>query len=148
MMVPPLLKNLIEQQKGEVNRSDRAAAETALIALGIPLESELAEFFLNYQISLFQSGVSDEQLCDIAEPSEEIAAGTQYVREAWQLPERYICLTSAQGEGAYLYEKNTGKVWDFNLASREAFLAGKENARWNGFFEFLAWYLSGEPLSR
>lgn len=142
-MIPERLKTLVQQQKGEVTRADPSAAKRALIALGIPLESQIAEFFLTYQISLFQSDVSDEQLCDIAEP-EEVAMGTQFAREVWELPERYVCLSSAQSEGAYLYDVNTGEVHDFSLASREDFLAGKEPARWKTFFEFLTWYLGGD----
>jgi hypothetical protein len=145
-MIPRHLKALIERQMGDFLRADRGAAEAALNGLGIPLDSEIAEFFLTHQISQFSSDVSDEQLCDVAEPSEEICAGTQFIRDVWELPEQYVCLTSAQGEGAYLYERSTGGVWDFNLSSREKFLAGKENARWNSFFEFLTWYLT--PIAR
>jgi hypothetical protein len=141
MVIPQGLVRLINRQEGEVIRSDRAAAEKALRTLGIPLQSEIAEFFLNYQISLFLSRVSDEQLCDVASPTEEIAQGTQFAREVWQIPDNYVCLTSVQGEGAYLYDKASGKVWDFDLASRDALLGGKLKPRWNGFFDFLSWYL-------
>ena len=67
--------------------------------------------------------------------------GTRFAHEVWELPEKYVAFTSVEGEGAYLYDKVTGQVWDFELASREAFLAGKHQPKWNSFFEFMTWYL-------
>ena len=142
-MIPPKLKRLVEQQPGHVIRSDRATAERALSELGVPFESEFAQFYLSYKVTLFRSDVSGEQLCDIAEPTAEVAAGTRFVREVWGLPEKYICFTSVQGEGAYLYDRESCQVWDFELASGEAFLAGKQKPTWNSFFDFMRWYLGG-----
>lgn len=142
-MIPMQLKKFIEKQAGDVKRTNRLAAERALCELGVPLDTEFAEFYLNYKITLFQSIVSDEQLCDVAEPSREVAQGTQFVQKVWKLPEQYICFSSIQGEGAYLYDRNTGKVWNFSLASRDAFLAGQEQSGWDCFYDFLLWYLEG-----
>ena len=141
-MIPDKLRFLVEQQAGDVARSNLVAAQRALSELEIPPESEFAEFYRTYRVTLFQSDVSDEQLCDISEPSTEIAKGTRFVREVWKIPEQYICLTSVQGEGAYLYDKSTGKVWDFALASRDAFLSGRERPKWDSFFDFMTWYLA------
>jgi hypothetical protein len=142
-VIPMQLKKFIEKQAGDVKRTNRLAAERALCELGVPLDTEFAEFYLNYKITLFHSNVSDEQLCDVAEPSREVAQGTQFVQKVWKLPEQYICFSSIQGEGAYLYDRNTGKVWNFSLASRDAFLAGQEQSGWDCFYDFLLWYLEG-----
>jgi hypothetical protein len=142
-MLPIELKTLVEKQPGQVQRKNRAAAELALSNLKVPLDSELAQFFLAYTITLFQSVVSSEQLCDIADPTHEIAVGTRYIREVWELPEQFVCLSSVQGEGAYLYDLNVGSVWDFELGARDAFLTGRQSARWQGFYEFMIWYLGG-----
>lgn len=141
-MIPEKLKMLVEQQLGNIHRKNKLAVERALVELGILFDSEFAEFFFEYVITLFQSDVSDEQLCDLIEPTDEIAIGTKFVHEVWELPERYICLTSIQSEGAYLYDKETGKVRDFDLSLREDFLAGKSQIEWAGFFDFMIWYLS------
>lgn len=140
-MIPIQLKILVEQQSGKVQRTNREAVERALSNLNVPLDSDFAEFFLNYTITLFRSDVSEEQLCDIAEPTPEIALGTRFVHDVWELPEQFICVSSVQGEGAYLYDLKTGKVWDFELGSREVFLSGRQPAKWNSFFEFMTWYL-------
>lgn len=101
-MIPKSLKALVESQPGNVKRTNRDNAARALSDLGIPLDSEFAEFYLNYKITLFCSEVSDEQLCDVAEPYCEVAVGTRFAHDVWGVPERYICFTSAQGEGVSL----------------------------------------------
>lgn len=143
-MIPDDLRWLVEKQLGHVHRRDRAKAERALAELGIHADSEFAQFFRDYAITLFGSDVSNEELVDIAEPTFRIAAGTRFVQEVWELPERYICFTSCQGEGGYLYDKESGAVFDFSLATRDAFVEGLEPARWGSFFEFMCWYLGGE----
>ncbi|WP_028622118.1 hypothetical protein [Pseudomonas sp. Ant30-3] len=141
-MIPNELIKLIEKQPGDIHRTDKRSVTEALTALNISLDSELSEFFLNYTITLFRSNSSDEELCDIADPSNEIEVGTNFIHEVWELPENFICLTSVQSEGCYLYDKNSEEVLDFSLANRDDFLAGKQQLKWSGFFEFLIWYLS------
>lgn len=68
--------------------------------------------------------------------------GTEFIHDMWELPENYIGLTSLQGEGGYLLDKNSGGVWDFDLAQREDFVSGLTPPNWSGFFEFVRWYLS------
>jgi hypothetical protein len=143
-MIPTQLQTLVENQPGTIHRVRRDAVAAALFNLGVPLDSEFAEFFFTYTITFFRSAVSDEELCDIAEPTAEITVGTTFVHEVWKLPERFVCLTSGQGEGGYLYETTTGQVWDFDLASRSDFIAGKQRPKWQSFFEFMTWYLA-EP---
>lgn len=122
----------------------REAVAAALSDLKVPLDSEFAEFFFTYTITFFRSQVSDEELCDIVEPTAEIRVGTKFVHELWELPKRFVCFSSGQGEGAYLYETTMGHVWDFDLASRDDFLTGKQCPKWQSFFEFMTWYLA-EP---
>ncbi|UZE09710.1 SMI1/KNR4 family protein [Pseudomonas sp. B21-053] len=141
-MIPSKLIQLIEKQPADIHRLDKRSAAEALTALNISLDSEISEFFLDYKVSFFRSNSSDEQLCDIAHPSNQIEVGTNFIHEVWELPENFICLTSVQGEGCYLYDKNSGKVLDFSLANRDDFLAGKQQLKWCRFFEFLTWYLS------
>jgi hypothetical protein len=145
-MIPEELRSKVEQQPGNIHRSNSEAVDQALEELGIAPGSEFGAFFREYVITFFRSDVSDEELCDLLEPTAEISAGTRFVREMWELPEQYVCLSNIQGEGAYLYDRNTGEVWDFYLAHREDFLAGKQKPISKGFFEFMSWYLncSGE----
>lgn len=69
--------------------------------------------------------MSDELICDIAEPTQQIKTGTEFIHEMWELPEKYICFTSLQGEGGYLLDKLSGGVWDFDLSQHDDFVTGK-----------------------
>jgi len=129
-------------KEADTLRTDKDAAKQALIELGVPLDSEFAEFYLKYYSPDMVSTVSNEYIVELTSPSEQIATGTKFVHEVWGVPENYICFTSCQGEGGYLLDRLTGKVWDFDLANRNEFITGNIPAKWNGFFEFLIWYLS------
>lgn len=142
-MIPAALCSEVERQPGNVFRTDPAAVDEALGALGIPLDSEFGEFFRKYVITFFCSSVSDEELCDLLEPTAEISLGTRFIHEVWGLPDRFVCLTSLQGEGAYLYDRITGEIFDFDLAHRDAFVAGHREPISKGFHDFMMWYLTG-----
>ena len=138
------VRALLEGNTGIIARPDRQRAERALLDLGVPLDSEFAWFFLNYLIALFVSPVSYESICDVADPTPQVRHATDFVHEVWELPERYVCFTTCEGEGGYLYDKESGAVYDFSLVTRDAFVEGREPPRWLSFFEFLRWYLAGE----
>jgi hypothetical protein len=141
-MISDQLRKLVEQQIGDIHRTDRVSVMRALAALKVPIESEFAEFFLNFTVTFYQSAVSDEELCDICEPTEVMADRSNFVREVWGLPEKYICMSSVEGEGCYLYDRESGWVWDFSLADRKSLVEGKSNPLFKSFFDFLVWYLS------
>ena len=143
-MIPEKLRAKVERQRGNIHRTNPDAVNEALVELGVPLDSEFAEFFREYVITFFISDTSDEQLCDLLSPSKQILLGTEFAHEVWELPENFICFTSCQGEGCYLYDRDTGAVWDFDLADREDFIAGRQKPAWNSFFEFMNWYLGEE----
>ena len=143
-MIPEKLRAKVERQRGNIHRTNPDAVNEALVELGVPLDSEFAEFFREYVITFFISDTSDEQLCDLLSPSKQILLGTEFAHEVWELPENFICFTSCQGEGGYLYDRDTGAVWDFDLADREDFIAGRQKPAWNSFFEFMNWYLGEE----
>jgi len=109
--------------------------------LGVSREGEFGAFFRKYVITFFSSAVSDEDLVDLLYPGKPILAGTRFIQQTWKMPDRYICMTSCQGEGAYLYDIKTGEVQDFDLARREDFLNGVVPNRWPSFFALLDWYL-------
>ncbi len=140
-MVPSNLTDLVLIQPGDTARSDKEAARNAIQKLGIPLESQFANFFLNYKVSSFGSNVSAEELLDVASPNEQISRATKFVREVWELPEKYICLSSVEAEGCYLYNKEDCAVYDFDLSEREYFIQGIA-PKWNDFYSFMKWYLT------
>lgn len=139
--VPESLRSLVLMQKGQVLRTAKDAARTELSSLGVRVGCELHSFFSEFQIGFFQSHSSDEELCDICEPTPEIATGTAFVQDVWELPKEFICLTGVQGEGCYLYSNKTEAVYDFSLEDRTSFIENPQ-PRWGSFFEFMDWYLA------
>ena len=77
---------------------------------------------------------------DVAEPGAQVARVTRFVREVWSVPPEFVCFSSVEGEGAYLYSTRNQSVWDFSLASSEDFADGNA-PNWPGFFAFMRWYL-------
>ncbi|WP_380189376.1 hypothetical protein [Iodobacter arcticus] len=128
-------------QKGQVLRTAKDVAHLELISLGVREGGELHSFFTEFQIGFFRSQTSDEELSDICEPTPEIATGTSFVHDVWVLPQEFICITSVQGEGCYLYSNITEAVYDFSLADRVSFIENPQ-PRWGSFFEFMHWYLA------
>jgi hypothetical protein len=140
-MIPAQLRELCEKQPGKIHRADRGEAQRALQDLGIPLQSEFAEFYLEYSPINFLSTTSYESLSDVSEPTRQVEIVTEFAHEVWQIPSQFICFTSGEGEGGYLYNILDGSVWDFELSTRQEFLDGKQSPMFSSFFAFLVWYL-------
>lgn len=126
---------------GPVARKDIAKARAAMDKLSIPRESEFYAFCSEIRLGNLLSPSSYEALVDVSEPSEQVAVGTNFVREVWGLPSEFICFTTCEGEGAYLFSTKTQSVYDFSLAERNRFIASPE-PQWATFFSFIEWYLS------
>lgn len=141
-MIPIHLQELVEKQTGRFRRSNIALAERALTELGIPDGSEFAQFYRSYRVSSFHSSQTHFEIVDVAEPSFSVSLATKFIHEVWKLPDEYVCFSSVEGEGGYLYSKRMGEVWDFDLATREEFMRGEIPPRWKSLFEFMIWYLS------
>jgi hypothetical protein len=143
-MIPENIHALAKKNRlGDIERSNVDAAKKALQRLGIFAESQLHEFCVAYCLSSLLSPFAEEQLVDICEPTEEVAVSTNFAHEVWELPNEYICFTSCQGEGGFLYSMRTHAVYDFSLSERTQFLVAPE-PKWSNFYKFIEWYLSPE----
>ena len=140
-MMPGDLRAKVEAQMGGVRRSHPAKVEEALRDIGVDPASEFGKFFSEYVITFYRSQKSFVELCDLLEPNPEVLLSTKFVREAWGLPDRYVCFSVLQGEGGYLYDRQNGWVFDFDLSDLEELLSGRLQPGWKGFFEFMEWYL-------
>jgi hypothetical protein len=141
IQIPASIRQLALLRKGEVLRNARVNAQNEMIKLGITPESEFFAFFSEFNASVLFSTSSYEELMDVSEPTPQIAAGTTFVREVWEIPSEFICLTSCEGEGCYLYSTKSNAVYDFSLAEWDEFMRNPV-ARWKSFFDFIEWYLS------
>jgi hypothetical protein len=78
-----------------------------------------------------------------AEPLDApVGMATSFVREVWDVPARFICLTTTERDGAYLYDSVSGAIYDFSLNQQKELPEGTLSTRWISFFQFIRWYLS------
>ena len=52
---------------------------------------------------------------DPCSPTPQLRSATEFAREVYEVPEGFICLTSCEGEGFYLYECGTEAVFDLGV---------------------------------
>ena len=56
------------------------------------------------------------------------------------LSDRYLRISSIEGEGSYFYDKETDAVYDVDWNQMDDFVAGKLKPKFNSFYDFLEWY--------
>jgi hypothetical protein len=136
------------------HKDEKPCVRRNLITIGLDPDSEIGEFYFEYDPTLIPSRSSNEQLEDIITPRLEgatthdagvwespLGMATKFIHEVWGLPSTLICMTTTEGEGGYLCEKESGVVFDFDLADRSALIAGRLAPRWTSFYDFLRWYI-------
>ena len=144
-MIPLDIDAAMRLQPGEIIRTDVESAKRGLIELGVREGSEFWDFFVNYVSTHFPSEASFEELCDVAIPSNEMMSGTEFVADVWGVPPGYVCMTSVQGEGCYLYDVSTEKAFDFNVGDSEKLISGELPCSWDSFNDFIRWFLGITP---
>jgi hypothetical protein len=141
-MIPSHIAKLCDRKNALRKPEDMDCVVRELELLNIAKDSGFAQVALRYDIgNLTTLGRSLEELIDLCCPDEQISSTTEWVRLAWEIPENFIPITTCEGKGGYLYDRNTDSVWYFELAFREEFLEGKCEPMFDTFFEFLNWYL-------
>ena len=58
--------------------------------------------------------------------------------------DRFLQLSSIEGEGSYFYEKATDHVYDADWGDMEKLVSGELKPTWQTYEEFLEWYYSDE----
>ncbi|GAB1266713.1 hypothetical protein [Aurantivibrio infirmus] len=140
-MIPSKIEVLLANQAFNFNRSDVELAKLEMLKLGIEPSSEFFEFYKSVCVINLHSESSYEELSDVSEPSSQVAVGTNFVHEVWKVPSEFVCITTCEGEGCYLYSKKTRSVYDFSLSEREVFIKDPKPS-WETFYDFIEWYLS------
>lgn len=143
-MIPSDIGTLMSIQMGDVVRHDLGDVRRQLAGLGILPGTEIHEFFEAYSVCSVRSEVSHEELMDPSHPSPQLESATAFARETYDVPERFICLTSGEGEGFFLYDLASNAIFDVGVDELDALEIGDVQPRWGSFFEFLRWYL-GTP---
>lgn len=86
--------------------------------------SSFGEFYLKYS-GPFISKKPIPELYDLVD-STSILDSIAYVKDRYKFSDSFIALTSDELEGMYLYNKDNGSVYDFDLGQYEDFIAGKK----------------------
>jgi hypothetical protein len=141
-MIPADIQQLMAKQPGQVARDDAAPVAAELARLGIDKRNQFGEFFREYRVSTVASSASTEELMDLLSPSEQVRDATQFARDAYDLVEGYVALTSGEGEGFFLYRVKGGEVFDLAVDDFDALEAGQVQPRWSTFYDFLRWFLA------
>ena len=58
--------------------------------------------------------------------------------------DRFLQISSIEGEGSYFYEIDTEIVYDADWGEEDAMMSGKLEKKWPSFYAFLEWYYLGE----
>ena len=139
-MIDPRIDQVLRSCRWKMTRDGTAGVRLELEKLGISEESQIGQFYLKYRGPFF-SPVRLPELLDVERPTPEVAEQTEYVRTELGVPEDFVCLTTTEGEGMYLYRISTGEVFDVGfkdvprLGTDEGVLA-----RWMTFQDFLVEY--------
>jgi hypothetical protein len=128
-------------------REDGDLAIQELLNLGISPDTEFGQIASRFNLAMLTDfGPSNEQLIDVCWGG-SMADTAEFVHSTWGVPERFVPFTSCEGEGAYLYDRTSGEVWDFSLASQAGFVAGEQSPMFVSFFDFMRWYLDVTPAT-
>ena len=108
--------------------------------MGINKTTAFYEFY-----STFFSVDSSEQEADLMYDLNEIYEN--YKQPFWadkypNIQERYLQISSIEGEGSYFYDKQTDYLYDVAWKDMDDFINGKLKPLFISFYDFLEWYYS------
>lgn len=142
MKIPESLVERMEEQGDYVVRQDVELARREMNALGVNAQSEAYCFFSKYvPAAAVYDAHCYEELVDPCSPTPQMREVTEFVRETYGVGERFICLTSAEGEGFYLLDVVRGGVYDVDVPVSRELNEGDVEPTWPSFFAFMDWIL-------
>ena len=117
----------------------KSEASDKLDEMGINKNSTLYKYYSNY------IGVdsSNRKSADLLSTLEEIYE--DYKNPFWQeqypnIQDRYLRISSIEGEHSYFYDKETDAVYDVDWNQMDDLVSGKLKPQWKSFYDFLEWY--------
>ena len=112
-------------------------AKEKLNELGVKPNSTFFELYLN---SFYDpDNIKLDQLYGLSEIYED------YKNPFWadkypNITDRYLQISSIEGEHSYFYDKETDAVYSVDWGEMDDFMAGKLEPQWKSFYDFLEWY--------
>ena len=146
-MIPPDIEEFMKTRHGAI-RSDTDEVRAALKQIGVSEATQFGQFFSRFNVYQLPPAMSGDELLDLVTPSQQIVTATNYAHDAYQIPARYVALTSGEGEGFLLYDRESEAVYDVGIADVPSLLDGSLKPQWSSFFSFIRWYISNPFRSK
>ena len=139
-MLSKKVKSFLVEQ-GIYYENDDAAYTKVIDDLGIPLDSDFADFNMHTNCITFSGRMYEiYNVCWFMLYS-NYDLNVVAAREGLKLPQELIPLDSFEAEGGFFYNRQTGSVVELELGDKlRNFLAGKLEPQWKSFNLFLEWY--------
>jgi|GEM_PF-2320969 len=113
-------------------RSHKEATLKHLVGLAIDEQSELGSFYLHYGAFCVSGWYELNEI-------ESIKEWTEYAHEELEVPFEYLALTSNEGQGMALFNRNSGEVFDVEYGKFEDLKKGTLTPIASSFVGFLHW---------
>lgn len=140
-MIPEAIVDRMREQGDYVVRRDVLVAKRELLALGISEGSEAFCFFAEYVAAEIEDSECDVELLDPSSPTPQMSSATDFVRELYGVSNRFVCISSTEGEGFFLLDILEGGVYDVEIPIEDALNEGRVEPSWTSFFSFIEWFL-------
>jgi hypothetical protein len=135
-MFLPIIQQWLDSNKHPSYASyllaNRSAVEAELTQLGLDLNSEIAYLYLNYGSGSVRGWYELNEI-------EQIRSATTYAHLELDVPENFLALTSIEGQGITLFDKESGAIFDVEFGEFEELTSGKLLPIANSVSEFLLW---------
>ena len=118
-------------------------AESALEKLGIGSDSVFYQVMKRVRFFPLGAGEELNTLDQIIRYAKNSFWGDDYPG----FSDKYLELSSIEGEGSYFYERATDCVYDVGWSDMDSLIEGKLAPTWNKFSDFIEWYY-GDSVSR
>lgn len=116
----------------EAIRNNQEETKKHLADVGIALDSDIAEFYLNF------GALTATGWYELLEPS-TLRDATDYVHSDFDIPTQYIPLTAHEGGGFSLLDLESGRLYDLTFGEIDDLLAGTLEPVANSFADYLEW---------
>lgn len=113
-------------------RANQGATKDLLTEVGIAVDSDVAEFYLNF------GALSATGWYELLEPR-ELKETADYVHSDFDIPENFLPLTHHEGGGFSLLDRRSGHIYDLVFDQINDLIAGTLDPVSRSFGEYLEW---------
>ena len=113
-------------------RSNRSSDLEMLAELGIPQNSEIGYFYLEFGPATVRGWYD---LCEV----DSIREATDFAHEELGVPRHFLALSGTEGQGVVLYDSRSGAIYDVEFGQFEDLQSGVKEPIARSFSAYLSW---------